>query len=276
MSTEAEFLALQTQIRLDQPRLLAVDFDNTVALTSERGPHDMNVEKAYDLAVGSVMGAEALALYHARGGLKNRAPGQVVADLLPEDTLPELISEQTEALVKAKQSHTLKQVGAKLPDGTRWPRPTPGFIKLWLPAHDEDLLQTTILSSGHDPFIQKFFDVQDLPQPDDMLTDDYMRRIAETRDPEECVKPSPLLIQIIHDRWIARCTERALTDNKYSPNKATRQQIVSAGDDPQKDGQLAINGGVRFVHIEMPHTEKGWHEVGGLVLSGSQGHDGLR
>ena len=237
--------------------LLATDFDNTVALTFEPAPNDMTVERAYEAAVQRILGEKCLALYQAKGGLRNRAPGEIVAELAPElDSRARNL--KTEDLIEAKLSTLTSQVGQRLPDGAIWPRATDGFNRFWAAVSDSTDVTTAVTSSGHDDFIRRFYEVQELAPPDIMVTDDMMRPLTARLPLSLCVKPAPLLLDLVHYQWLDRQGVEADLDNRNE----SRENIFYTGDDPLKDGQLALNAGVRFMLIDPADSEQCWQKVG--------------
>lgn len=241
------------------PRLLASDFDGTIALTHEPAPNGMTVPLAYELAVARVFGCGALSQYQAEGGLDNRAPLEIVRQLAPDaDALR--LHQKTEDLVEVKLSHLLREVGNRTTDGEVWPRPTTGFAAFWRDIAGDSSIDSAIVSSGHQAFIEKFFEVHELPQPDIAVTDDDMRPLVSTYKPEHLVKPSPFLLHLAHVRSSARRRELGLV-----PPVIARSRVIYAGDDPIKDGLLAANSGARFVHISAEAPAAGWKQARELL-----------
>lgn len=62
--------------------LLIFDFDNTIAETFLMSPGVLNVEKAYEQTIADIFGQEGIKVYYKMGGLKNRAPSELVHELL--------------------------------------------------------------------------------------------------------------------------------------------------------------------------------------------------
>jgi hypothetical protein len=247
-------------IEFAQRELSANDFDGTIAITSEPAPNGMTVALAYEAAVQRVLGTNALSEYQAGGGLRNRAPSEVIIELAP--TLEtEAVRRKTEDLVSAKLSVLSDQVGQRLPDGAFWPRPTEGFTDFWTKITAHPQMDTAIVSSGHQAFIERFYEVQDLPGPDLMVTDDDMRPLMEYLAPELCVKPGRLLLDIVHGRWLALHD----IEPTYENLKTSRERIIYAGDDPNKDGGLADNAGVRFMHIDPDDSLIRWFALGEVL-----------
>ncbi|HVS58503.1 MAG TPA: hypothetical protein VHD60_02060 [Candidatus Saccharimonadales bacterium] len=249
--------------RFEDSVLVSSDFDGTIGYTNEPAPNGMTVELAYHQAVCEVLGHEACNTYSQTGGLINRAPAEVVAALLP-DTDEETQRVQTEALIQTKLGYLLDQIGCRLDDGTRWPRLTPGFPETWediqrlrgkdVPVH------TAVISSGHTAFINTFFDTHGLKRPDFMVTDDDMRgsRYAVPLR----VKPSPLLVTKVQEQWWEYYGINGVGEADLH---VLTERTVYAGDDPTKDGQLARNSGIEFIHINPANSVPGWEKVGQWV-----------
>lgn len=74
----------------EKPRtLIAMDFDGTVANTFSAPSSGIGVCEAYMYAVEETFGLAALEKYVAEGGLRNRAPVEVVRQLAPDATKTE-------------------------------------------------------------------------------------------------------------------------------------------------------------------------------------------
>lgn len=250
-------------------RLFAHDFDGTSHLTGEPAPNGMTVPFAYEHAVEKVLGDDALGWYREEGGLRNRAPFEVVQQLLPEaDT--DTQRQKTEDLIEAKLSVLLNQVGMRI-DDTFWPRLNPGFRRLWMPASAEPTITTGTVSSGHEKFIRRAFDVHDLEAPDVFVTDDDMRPLLALLPSELCVKPSRLLLDLVHAKWLARSGNAAEVMDDLEALQTSRERILYAGDDYKKDRMLAKNAGVRFIHIEAARPEAAFEHIA-RVLNLEAGH----
>lgn len=245
------------------PQLLASDFDGTIALTHEPAPNGMTVPLAYEVAVVRVFGHSALQQYQAEGGLNNRAPLEIVRQLAPGmDT--STLYQRAEDLVEVKLAHLMSEVGNRSADGERWPRPTSGFVSFWRGISPRSDIDTAVVSSGHQAFIEKFFDVQGLGQPDILVTDDDMRPLMTTYEPEQLVKPSAFLLQMAHARSAARRRRLGLV-----PPVVPRDRVAYVGDDLVKDGRLADNAAVEFVHFRQEKPDASWLQALDLLLSRS-------
>ncbi|MDB5165047.1 MAG: hypothetical protein JWL89_673 [Candidatus Saccharibacteria bacterium] len=244
-------------------RLLASDFDETMAVTSEPAPNGMTVALAYEHAVQKVLGYNALEIYRTQGGLLNRSPVEVTAQLLPVTADDITVQQRSEDLVEAKLEVLSSQVGELLPDGGRWPRPVAGFVNTWNAVSEQPNITTGVTSSGHQPLIERFCDVQEVARPDIMVTDDDMRPLLTHLPTELCVKPGRLIIDLLQHRWLKHL-ELPVSHETLT---FSRNYIVGVGDDGHyKDSRLADNAGIEFVKIDPEDPVPGWQAVGKLLV----------
>src|ERR1044071_4449362 len=101
------------EMAFEDASLLASDFANTVAFTSEPLPGGKTVEEAYEVAIYEVLGPEVLHNYIKNGGLRNRSPMEIVAELKP-DLSVDIRRQKTEDLVEKKMDILLPQFGQRL------------------------------------------------------------------------------------------------------------------------------------------------------------------
>ncbi len=253
------------------PYLLLCDFDQTLFDTKKPSPNGVGLEEGYQYAVNNVFGPLGLAIYQEEGGLRNRAPIEVVTSLIKHqslissaqekyaeltsstENLPALLtvpwneasvcSILTEMLVHSKLQLFLGEIGIE------WPQQYPGVcsyfqtitdlrVKKSLPIH------SGILSSGHTSFIEKTLCLRGIPYPQVMITDDHIRPIPFLDDPGKKVKPSPFLIYFLLERWLKNPDD----DSPASVEKfsLSLSRVLYIGDDPQKDGEMAKNVGIPF------------------------------
>jgi hypothetical protein len=234
----------------ESAKLLALDFDNTYALTFDPSPTGMTVQKSYEIAVDRVLGRDALHAYMAFGGLRNRGPTEVVAELLPGAD-PQLIDKKTEDLIEAKLAQSMRDIGQKLPDGNFWPRLSEGFRPVWEQIAGIKQINTAVVTSGHREFIRRVHDVHEIAYPDIVVADEDMRPLTQYLPAELCAKPSRNLLRIAHMRW------QLLHDH----HMVSSENMVYAGDDSVKDGQMASNYGVAFVLIDQTRAAESWQQV---------------
>ncbi len=266
-------------IALKMRYLFVLDFDETIAHTFEPSPNKLDVAKSYSLAVREVLTEVGLGIYNEQGGLQNRAPQELVYDILASasDTQREIIlyaaekfleanrdglqglvpkgkgapliwsddsvSTVSELLVRAKLSYTLGEIGDE------WPRPTKGFLDFYrsVDEHcDEDVaIDFAVVSSGHDLFIEKTFDTWGLKRPGILVTEDEIRGLKFPKEVERRVKPSAFPLALAHFKWMRK--NRMMTDeNIRDRGEKTKPRIVFIGDDPKKDGGMAERSGILF------------------------------
>ncbi len=262
--------------------LVASDFDGTIAKTFEKSPNNIGVNEAYQMAVEKIFGSEGAQTYAELGGLRNKAPGELVNDLIAAN--PNLVSvaqrffEENrtdlenamavgkgvkmewnpkepgavigEMLVRTKLSFISDQIGTEFADGRVWPQPCDGFIDSYKKIQELKAqgieVDFSILSSGHDEFIRKVFQLWKLECPDLLVTDDDMRGRPYPRDDERRVKPSSALTSLIHLKWM-QAQGKWIEDIDFKFADETRERMVMVGDDPVKDGQLARNYEIPFL-----------------------------
>jgi len=282
---------------LDKILFYIFDFDNTIAHTFLHIPNaDHNiVEDAYTHALAMMWRIDyALELLDRVGGLQNRAPGELIRAILdaegsgrqglidmaekafheiyfrgksPRELLSDCVPEGKgfpwkwddrhpeqsiiEFLVRAKLNHLLMKIGP------HYPTPCPGFRLFYQAMQNHEEIIPGIISSGHEVFIQKTFDVWELECPQLLLTDDDMRGAKEI-DPVQAAKPNPVLLDILYRLWLQH-QEITLTNDQFAKFRALAvTKTVYFGDDPKKDGLFAQNAGVRFGHFNAefdPETE---------------------
>lgn len=264
--------------------LLVCDYDGTLFRTFEPSINGVDVHKAYEDGILSIFGQQGLEIYRTIGELQNRAPGELVRDILnagerenlvtsarnflisQENFLNSLVPDGkgaelnwddnpveviTEMLIRCKLSQLIKEIGLEFPNGDKWPRPCAGVFKL-IEAINElkehgIKIDLAILSSGHERFIKKTFDVWTIPCPEVLVTDDDMRGKTYPEDPKKRVKPAATLFEMVHLTWaIAKYGAGIEKLELLDFVRETRQRMAYFGDDPIKDGQLAKNANVPF------------------------------
>ena len=227
---------------------VGADFDNTIALTGSR------VEEAYEHAVEAVFGTQALETYRAARGLHNRAPIEVVRQLAPESA-----GEEEKLLLSKLDGAKLDKLMSEI--GTEWPEPTRGFIAFAqaLQARQKDAppINSIIISSGHAPFIERTFDVWGIAQPDDVLAQEKLADLAERDDIALPTKPNGIIMLYAYNAWRAlhRLPKAQTIDSKDTP------RMIYAGDDPVKDGELAVQNGISFMLIRPEDAAQTWQEI---------------
>lgn len=254
-------------------QLLAKDFDGTVAQTFEKSPNGIGVTETYLLAVESMFGVKAIDQYLEAGGLRNRAPVEVVQELAPDATGDEL-NQLVNQFNGAKLGVLLEEVGSLFPDGTVWSRPTAGYLDLRERVEEARsaglLIDDLVLSSGHESFIRKTYKAWSVGQPTHVVDEEAIRRQALSLPIRQLVKPSPVLMDVVHNTWRQGYGLLAVSD--HSPSE--RDRIIYIGDDPAKDGELAKSSGIDFVLLEAGSSEAAWEEVARRLQIGSMAIDG--
>lgn len=234
---------------LKKEYLFSFDFDGTLADTFTPSPNNIGVNEAYRLAVKKVFGREGLAVYNKIGGLQNRSPMELVCNLLDfeerlileiEEGIPigdNFFSEIAEMIVREKLSSLLGEIDE------RWPLPFPRALKT-LEVISNLLASIAVLSSGHEQFITKTFEIWNLSRPNFLVTEDDIRWRKYPANVYKRVKPATFPFAILHQRWLKKMAVN--NSNLLLAAKESRQRVVYFGDDPIKDGGLACNVGVPF------------------------------
>jgi FMN phosphatase YigB (HAD superfamily) len=151
-----------------------------------------------------------------------------------------------EILVRVKMRHFWVEIGSRFPDSDRiWPEPCAGFLEFYrefrafgeLHATDEMPVELGILSSGHDTFITRCFEVWGVPCPDLLVTDDLMRSSAcRHMAPENRNKPAIGPFEMLQREW----------KRKFEGELEVSRSLY-VGDSVKSDGGLALNLGIPFV-----------------------------
>lgn len=253
-----------TQQEFAKTRLLAADFDGTVALTFEKSPGGIGVTEACELAIEQIFGAQGLDDYKKSGGLRNRAPVEVIQQLAP-DAHGEVLAALVERFIELKLEVLISEIGTRFDDGSMWPRPTEGYMEL-LQAIEEAqkygvVIDHLILSSGHEGFIRRTYEKWGVRIPDYLLADETVSRLHRGDSPRP-VKPAPELIVMAHEMWAG----------SYGIHKPTlshdTRRMHYVGDDPEKDGLMAWAAGVDFTLQNPGDSLEIWRSVPGKLLVG--------
>ncbi len=258
-----------------QACLLAMDYDGTTNLTSEEAPGIATVNDAYTEAIDGVLGTAAAQTFIGQGGHQHRTPAEIVLGVNPDMSTWEA-AEASQDITRLKLDILIKQIGKELSNGEKWPRPTPGFVKMWEGLHADRqagaVIDTAILSAGHTEFIAKSFEVHDLQQPDILVTDDILVDFGLGYIPPDLrAKPTPLPLTVAKLLWLGR---HGLQAHQSDVIQDINQRIIFVGDDPVKDGGLAESAGVDFVLVEPDTSYCAWAMVrqwtAGARASGAQ------
>lgn len=262
--------------------LAAFDFDGTIADTFIKGPKGIGVNEATALALADILGQDSLEFYTSSlGGLKNRAPSELILDMLSGPNRQDFLAQAKiffetklsglnilvpegkgvplvwddqhlekiigELFVRQKLSYLMDQVGMDLPDGQKWPPLCRGFAEFWNTISrlkkDGVGVNTAIISSGHDLFIKKVFDLYDLTPPDILVTEDDIRGKHYPKEMERRVKPGSFPLALAHLKWLRLNNPEVeyftLDQSGIQSTIESRNRMIYFGDDPIKDGQLA-------------------------------------
>lgn len=259
--------------KLENTLLFLSDSDGTICNPFELSPKGIGIEKAYKLAVKDIFGQQGLNIYNKNGGLNNRSPTQVITSLIElggkklldksykslmdypnhldglipigkgvplewksDDPVPVL----TELMVRYKLSYFINEIGSILPDGSIWPKLYPGFSLFFNNLKNNKNSEFGIISSGHEIFIKKVFEVHKLEPPKIIITDDDTRGLTHLPAPQRS-KPSKILISMAIDQFMQQ-NQISKIDTHFFKN-----HTVYTGDDIYKDGMLAINYGIQFL-----------------------------
>ena len=209
---------------------LVLDFDGTMADTFKPSPNEIGVGEAYCLAVEDLFGNQGEKVFWEVGGLKNRAPIELLQAIQKQGLVMNgNLENNAERLVSAKLKILLGEIG---PD---WPLPCLGYrefnMKLFQLRQNGANIRLAILSSGHLAFIEKTLRIWEknwespVIWPDVIISDDDLRHLPVSV--EQKTKPSSFLFKLIKEK---------MGEGKF----------FYFGDDPEKDGKLAMNSGVPF------------------------------
>ncbi|HEV7454360.1 MAG TPA: hypothetical protein VGO07_03815 [Candidatus Saccharimonadales bacterium] len=244
----------------EHARLVATDFDGTTHNTFESGPDIYSVDEVYRIAVEQTFDfdSDALRRYTDEGEHGNRTPAEIVHSLAPRAT-QEGVERLTSELVAAKLTILLRQIGRPLADGAPWPRPVPGFVDCWnavtAARQNGDIINTAFISAGHASFIRLVLRASGLEQPDILVTEETIRGLNSPLPPSRLSKPVPLALMLAKVQWL-NMHGAWLTGDLSS--ERVNERITMIGDSAEKDGGLAGNLGVDFIHVAEGDTGQAW------------------
>ena len=247
-------VSLQNLASFSRDRFVGYDFDGTQALTSVPSPNNVTVESAYEVAIGGIFGSKALDTYRAMGGLRNRAPVDVVRQLAPDA----YDAEQAELLTRL-DSAKLDVLVAEI--SPQWPQPTNGYLdfahRLQASRNLGAQITDATISSGHKSFISRTFDAWGVPQPTIMLAQEAIGAMAAANKMKIPTKPSITIVRFAHNAWRALY---GLSPVSVIPfETAIRMNYI--GDDSDKDGLMARNAGVPFRLFRLGEAENTWNSL---------------
>lgn len=263
--------------------LLSFDFDGTIAETFKKGPRGIGVNEATNNAITDIFGKPGAIQLDRLGGLKNRAPSELInlilkttdretliknaqeffkekADslslIVPKNKGSPLVWDEknieqliTELFVRQKLLYLLEQVGERTTDGQVWPPLTQGFLEFWAVLQQLKIdglpIDTAIISSGHDIFIDRVFKLYNLKRSDIIITEDDIRGKKYPKEIERRVKPGELPLALAHFYWLK---EQGINHLNFDLEtaKEVRNRMIYFGDDPSKDGKLSERAKIHF------------------------------
>lgn len=232
-----------------QKHFIVTDFDGTLAATFENSRNGMNVNIASDHAVLDVFGDGGHKVYQEIGGLKNREPGELVRIIqqgIGQEIQNISAKDLTEQYVEAKLSYLVPEITPE------WPQLYPGVKEFFQASADGRLpVNIGVVSSGHDGFIKRVFEVNDIPPPDILVTSDILQ-LRKTLNRER-YKPHTYQFAEAHYQWKKLSTNDG---ENYTGRTQGKPNIAYIGDDPVKDGGLAEQARVAFIFV--PFTKPGF------------------
>ncbi|KKQ35234.1 MAG: hypothetical protein US51_C0011G0002 [Microgenomates group bacterium GW2011_GWA2_37_6] len=238
--------------------LILIDFDGTMANTFVDSPNGFNVTNAYLYAIWELFGENGVRAFHERGGLRNSPPEE-----LAEDIQRRTLQVDAPAREVAKQIVDIKLSLIAPEISTSWPRLYPGFKDFMdVVGRAEGTFKLGVLSSGHDGFISRVFEVNGFRPPDILVTNDYL---SQRRFPmRQRYKPRSYQMAVAHKQWLnGRDAIDSSKPEPYLGRSYEKPRIVYIGDDPNKDGGLGIEARVPFIFVPfttpnfVPDPEKG-------------------
>lgn len=233
--------------------LVLLDFDGTIANTFADSPSGMNVGRASRLAISEVFGRNGVLAFDESGGLKNREPGELVRDILGMVRPNGLDhSQNTEWFVQAKLSRLVKQINPN------WPELYPGVKELFADSRRGNIpIDLAVLSSGHDLFIKKVMEANNISMDNVILvTSDVIRQRPMPGRPR--YKPHTYQMAEAHRLWLRSSGIGPVRESYGGFNNGRsygKPNMMYVGDDPVKDGGLAREARIPFVFV--PNTQPG-------------------
>ncbi len=261
--------------------LILTDFDGTLANTFAPSPDNLGVHEVHRLVIGEIFGSEGLRAYSSIGELSNRAPLELIVEILKVNpslaqkareflntsSAPKIVWNESEPektmaelLVQVKLHMLLGQVGNTFKDGGEWPALYDGVSDFFkgiqrINSQGQVNMEVGVISSGHTKFIEKVFNLCGIPMPQIIVTDDDIRPRVNPREKSRRTKPSAFLFALAHRQWLKNLgVSGANFDAKTALN--LRNHIAYIGDDPAKDGNMARESHAPFLLFD-PHSKHG-------------------
>jgi FMN phosphatase YigB (HAD superfamily) len=285
---------------------VAQDFDGTQANTAEPSPQGIGVEEAYGISIERIFGERALQFYQTTGH-DNRTPAEITETLVPyatdpkifgkivtltelgypaqdiisnlgslktrigtaRDSLdPEELDATTKLLTDLKVEQLVAQVGLKLADDGYWPRPIDGFIDFCNQLEatrqsDGAWFDTAVISAGHTDLIRSIHEMWGIRLMDIYITSDTVveQGLTKVMSPTQIGKPAPTMFNMAECEWLRQYNQ--------PPEAHYPERMLYVGDDLDRDGGLATNCGIDFVHISPQAPAESWQRVQRKLKIGS-------
>lgn len=209
------------------------DFDNTIANTKEK------VEDACGETIIKLYGFGLYNCYRKEiGGLKNRAPDELLSKLFPDRDKKE-VGEMTALFAETKLNFLYNEISSD------WPEINEGFVDFYDYLNRKNI-NFAIVSSGHTSFIRKFFEVNSLEVPkiiisnDELVSRNYLSVLRRN-------KPSVFPIMLAHRQHLGSLGLLGVNFDMEKIREA-KKYMVYLGDDTEKDGLMANNAKILFGH----------------------------
>ena len=234
--------------------LVALDFDGTIAATFEPSPNGMDVSIASKLAIGKKYGSRGLEVYDQIGGLGGREPGELIALMHLRLGINPATRDDTELYVSEKLASITPEISPT------WPRLLPGVGNFFRDVSDRRIpVDLSIISSGHNKFIERVFEVNGIDVPHNLVTSDELRQRPMPLERPR-FKPHTFQLAQAHRNWDQEIADEftslsGLSVNFHDIPSEHRERshhkpyMLYVGDDYIKDGGLAWNGRIPFVFI---------------------------
>lgn len=240
---------------MENSYLVATDFDGALANTFRPPPTGYDVNTATSLAIAQQFGPKGLKLYNDLGGMQNREPGELIGNLLQEADLRGIRMPSFGSAKKATEYFVDLKLALLLPQISReWPRLYPGVREFFQIASEGYIpIKTAVVSSGHDRFINRVFEVNGLKPPDYLVSSDSIRALENPK--RRLYKPYPYQLALAHKQWLG--THKIVNDDYglYADRGFGKTHMIYIGDDPIKDGELATKSRIPFGFVPFTHPD---------------------
>lgn len=257
-----------------------IDFDGTIADTLTRNTNGIGVDEGYEYAIRTIFGNEGLISYRKIGGLKNRAPTELVKELLREDNnsllfnkarnfyyerkglFENLVPEEkgfllkwpkearsldeitlrtiSEMVVRIKLSFLMKEVGTMQENEKTWPEPCRGFIAFFEFIHKMNKKK------------EGTFRIIILSSGHEFFIKKVFRSWGISPLPDmltdDDLRDSSLKETVAKpSAALFDILKKKTNENKNQEQPLNTKNTLYIGDDPEKDGELAKNARIPFM-----------------------------